>query len=40
MVLSGWTAHAGELSYQGTLEKDGRVVTAQPNGTAGSTIIR
>ena len=40
MVLSGWTAYAGELSYQGTLEKDGRVVTAQPNGTAGSTIIR
>ncbi len=40
MVLSGWTAHAGELSYQGTLEKDGQVVTAQPNGTAGSTIIR
>jgi LasA protease len=40
LVLSGWTAHAGLLSYQGTLEKDGQVVTAQPNGTAGSTIIR
>jgi LasA protease len=40
LVLSGWTAHAGELSYQGTLEKDGQVVTAHPGGTSGSTIIR
>jgi hypothetical protein len=40
MLLSGWTAHAGELSYQGTLEKDGQVVTAHPGGTSGSTIIR
>ena len=39
-VLSGWTAHAGELSYEGTLEKDGRTVTARPDGSSGSTIIR
>jgi hypothetical protein len=40
MLLSGWTAHAGELSYQGTLTKDGLVVTASPGGISGSTIIR
>lgn len=39
-VLSGWTAHAGKLSYEGTLEKDGRTVTARPDGSSGSTIIR
>lgn len=40
MVLSGWIAHQGELSYEGTLEKDGQIVTAHPDGSAGSTIIR
>jgi hypothetical protein len=40
MVLSGWVAHAGELPYEGTLEKDGRIVSARPNGSSGSTIIR
>ncbi len=40
MVLSGWLAHQGELSYEGTLEKDGQFVTAHPDGSAGSTIIR
>jgi murein DD-endopeptidase MepM/ murein hydrolase activator NlpD len=40
MVLSGWTAHAGELSYEGTLEKDGRIVSARPDGSSGSTIVR
>jgi LasA protease len=40
MVLSGWVAHAGELSYEGTLEKDGRIVSAHPDGSSGSTIIR
>jgi LasA protease len=40
MVLSGWVAHQGELSYEGTLEKDGQIVTARPDGSAGSTIIR
>jgi len=40
MVLSGWVAHAGELSYEGTLEKDGRMVSAHPDGSSGSTIIR
>ncbi len=40
MLLSGWTAHAGELSYQGTLTKDGLVVIASPGGISGSMIIR
>jgi LasA protease len=40
MVLSGWVAHAGELSYEGTLEKDGQIVSARPDGSSGSTIIR
>ncbi len=40
LVLSGWIAHAGELPYDGTLEKDGKVVSARPDGSAGSTIIR
>jgi len=40
MVLSGWVAHTGELSYEGTLVKDGRTVSAHPDGSAGSTIVR
>jgi hypothetical protein len=40
MVLSGWVAHAGELSYEGTLEKDGRIASAHPDGSSGSTIVR
>ena len=40
MVLSGWVAHAGELSYDGTLEKDGVIVSAHPDGSSGSTIVR
>jgi hypothetical protein len=40
MILSGWVAHAGELSYEGTLEKGSQVVSAQPDGSAGSTIVR
>jgi len=40
MVLGDWIAHAGELSYAGTLEKDGQVVSARPDGSAGSTIVR
>ena len=40
LVLSGWTAHAGERRYEGTLEKDGQVVTAHPDGGYGSTIVR
>jgi LasA protease len=40
MVLSGWTAHAGELSYEGTLTKDGLTISARPDGSSGSTIIR
>jgi murein DD-endopeptidase MepM/ murein hydrolase activator NlpD len=40
MVLSGWVAHADEQAYYGTLEKEGQVVSAHPDGSAGSTIIR
>ena len=40
MVLSGWVAHVGELSYEGTLVKNGRTVSAHPDGSAGSTIVR
>lgn len=40
MVLSGWVAHARKLSYDGTLEKDGQIVSAHPDGSAGSTIVR
>lgn len=40
MVLSGWIAHQGQLSYEGTLEKDGQIVSARPDGSTGSTIIR
>ena len=40
MVLSGWTAHHGDLSYEGTLTKDGQTVSAHPDGSAGSTIVR
>ncbi len=40
LVLSAWIAHAGELPYQGTLEKDGQVVSSRSDGSAGSTIVR
>jgi LasA protease len=40
LVLSGWVAHAGELSYEGTLEKNGMIVSAHPDGSSGSTIVR
>ena len=40
IVLSGWVAHASELPYEGTLEKDGRIVSARPDGSSGSTIVR
>jgi LasA protease len=39
-VLSGWVAHVGELPYEGTLEKNGQVVSAHPDGSSGSTITR
>jgi murein DD-endopeptidase MepM/ murein hydrolase activator NlpD len=32
-VMSGWSAHAGNEPYQGTLTKDGRTVTAHPWGS-------
>jgi LasA protease len=39
-VLSGWRAIPGEQLYQGQLIKGDLVVTADPAGRAGSTIIR
>lgn len=39
-VLSGWVAHARELPYDGTLEKNGQIVNARPDGSSGSTIVR
>lgn len=40
LVLSGWRAKAGPGSYDGSLEKDGRTVTAHPDGSHGSSINR
>ncbi len=39
-VLSGWRARAGSAPYQGTLERAGQVITADPYGQAWSVIIR
>ena len=39
-VLSGWTAHAGPAPYEGTLTRDGQVVTANQNSAHGSEIMR
>jgi LysM repeat protein len=39
-VLSDWRVVAGPRIYQGTLIKDDKVITADPAGRAGSTIIR
>jgi len=38
--MSGWHAVAGERIYQGQLVRGDQVVTADPAGRAGSTIIR
>jgi hypothetical protein len=38
--LSGWIAHAGDLPYEGTLDKDGAIVVALPNGSALTKIVR
>jgi len=40
LVLSGWVARESERAYEGTLEKDGRIVSAKPDGSSGSTIQR
>lgn len=40
LVISGWTATAGIGRYEGILQKGYVVINAQPNGSAGSTIIR
>jgi len=40
LVLSGWVAHAGEGHFDGILEKDGQIVSAPPDGSYGSTIVR
>jgi LasA protease len=39
-VLSGWTAVPGAAPYAGTLVKGDQVVTAHPDGSHGSTIMR
>jgi len=39
-TLSGWVAHAGEKPYEGTLTKGDQVVTAIPNGSFETGIVR
>jgi LasA protease len=39
-TLSGWVAHAGEKPYEGTLERDGYVVHAQPAASAETLVWR
>jgi len=39
-TLSGWVAGAGEKPYEGTLTRDGVVITANPYGTFDTRIIR
>lgn len=39
-TLSGWRAHTGEKIYQGILEKDGQIVSANPGGSRTSIIVR
>ena len=39
-MLTGWTVHAGEKAYQGTLTRDGEVVTANQFGAFKSRIVR
>ena len=40
LILSGWQVFAGELRYQGYLQKDEQIINASPNGMSGSTITR
>lgn len=40
LQVSGWRVVAGERRYEGYLQKGESVVTANPNGMSGSTIIR
>jgi LasA protease len=39
-VLSGWTVHADERNYYGTLTRAGQLVTANPSGSQTSLIAR
>lgn len=39
-VLSGWTAHNGSKAYEGTLTKDGSIVTARNYGSFETQIMR
>ncbi len=39
-VLSGWTAHNGSKAYEGTLTKDGDIVTARSYGSFETQITR
>jgi hypothetical protein len=40
LILSGWEAQMGERSYQGTLQKGVRSISANPGGPSSSLIIR
>ncbi len=40
MILSGWQVVMGEKAYRGELHRDGQVVTANPDGSAQTLIIR
>ncbi len=40
MILSGWYVVPGERRYEGTLVKGDQIVSSNPNGMTGSTIIR
>ena len=39
-VMSGWTVHAGEKAYEGTLTRDNRIIPANPLSPFESQIIR
>lgn len=40
LVLSGWTAHAAKVPYEGTLTKGDQVVSARPDGEHDSIVVR
>jgi LasA protease len=39
-ILSGWEVKAGERAYEGLLVKGDRIVTARPEGSSSSSIVR
>ncbi|MEW6717430.1 MAG: hypothetical protein AB1345_08005 [Chloroflexota bacterium] len=40
MVLGGWTAHAGNAPYEGTLTRDGKIIKADLYGSISASIMR